>query len=92
MGNYVAINIDQLQSSTVAKIINTTRFEEIKRNDDNIWAHEFTKGINKVTLDIPYFFIWKKKATIFEIEVTDVKTNESKGGITLISKRMTELL
>ncbi len=66
--------------------IDTEKYEEIKKDGKNTWAHEFTPGVNKMTLRIPYFFIFKKSATIFNIEAIDVNTKASIGGITLIVK------
>ncbi len=66
--------------------IDNTRFKEIKPIATNTWTYNYIKGNNKVTLDIPYIFLLKNRATIFEIEMTNEETGESVGGLTIIVK------
>ena len=66
--------------------IDPTKFEEIKPVEANTWIYDYRQGVNKVTLDIPYMFLWKNSATIFEIEMTHEESGESVGGLTIIVK------
>ena len=62
------------------------RFEDVKPLSDNTWRYKYQKGANKLLLDIPYMFLWKNNATIFDIEMIREDTKESVGGLTVIVK------
>jgi hypothetical protein len=70
----------------IKKRFDTTRYEEMKPVGNNTWTKEFSGGPNKVTLEIPYMFLGKNKATQFEIEMINEKMGVSLGGLTIIVK------
>ncbi len=73
-------------SMFVKRKVDTSRYVEVKPMTENTWLFDYKKGENKVTLDIPYIFLLKNRATIFEIEMTNEETGESVGGLTIIVK------
>ena len=62
------------------------RFEKVQPVSDNTWRYKYQKGDNKLLLDIPYMFLGKNKATVFDIEMIQEENNESVGGLTVIIK------
>lgn len=67
-------------------LVDITRFELIKPITANTWIYDYKAGENKVTLNIPDLSLQKNRATIFEIEMINVESNESVGGLTVIVK------
>ena len=72
--------------SPAIKNIEPTHFEVIKPAGNNTWNDNFTKGLTKVSVDIPNLSLRKNQATQLEIEMINPQTGIVIGGLTVIVK------
>ena len=63
-----------------------SKYELLKPSGKNTWTREFSTGLNKVSLDIPILFVLKKRATVFDLQLTNTRTKEVVGGLRVIVK------